>query len=346
MAKKPLPLSANELTERLHIKWQPPEWIVLEEVRNSTGYARQERYADVLALSTYPSRGVQLIGCELKSSRSDVTSELANPDKSIGIQQYCDRWYLVVGRDDLVTKDEVPENWGLMVPFRGGLKIAKEAPKLWEEDEPNWPRLFIASVLRNAVKSNLGDAERRKIEKASFAKGLESGKADSEYIREEFKKLKTLVNAFERAAGLRLSPWMSSKHAEEEAAAFRLAKNLGIDRQAKRAINCAQNLEQIAEHLRETVDMGVWSVPKKGGPIYKHDCENCVWLGTIAHRNSVRTEPCDLYACKKDDSVLVMARYGPKAGSVSQKLSTEDAVQSPIPELIVAVDLAVMRGLA
>jgi hypothetical protein len=211
----------------------------------------RERYADVLALSTYPSRGLRLFGCELKSRRSDVVKELQDPDKAETIQRYCDRWYLVVGRKDLVSPDELPDTWGLMVPHRGGLKITKEAPTL---DARNWPRDFVASLLRNAWRNKPSDKALAEDRKAGLELGLASAKSELEHVKEDLRRLNETVNAFQAAAGIRLDGWLGEERARKDGAAFKAFKEAGIDNKIRFALSTAENLEKAAAQLRQVAN--------------------------------------------------------------------------------------------
>lgn len=71
-----------------------------------------------------------IIGHEVKVSRSDWLHELRHPEKAEEWKQYCHEWYLVAS-DPAIVRDDLPEDWGLMVPNRGrGLKVLKHAPRL------------------------------------------------------------------------------------------------------------------------------------------------------------------------------------------------------------------------
>jgi hypothetical protein len=96
--------------------------------------------------------GLELIGYELKSSRSDWLRELKpwNRDKATPIKQFCDRWYLVASHAAIVDDfDEIPADWGFMFPKNGKLVEYKPAPKL--EAQP-LDRAFIAALMRRATR--------------------------------------------------------------------------------------------------------------------------------------------------------------------------------------------------
>lgn len=133
-----------------------PAFAFLPEFRGGTGWGRESR-ADAIAMHTWPSEGLELIGFELKTSRSDWLRELKQPNKCDPIKQFCDRWYVVVDDMDIVRhyknqeEDEVPKDWGFMrisyesFPYK--LKVMKEAPKL---NPLPIDRLFLASLMRRA----------------------------------------------------------------------------------------------------------------------------------------------------------------------------------------------------
>lgn len=134
-----------------------PNYAFLPEFRGGTGFDRTSS-ADAIAMHLWPSQGLELIGFELKTSRSDWLRELKQPNKADPIKQFCDRWYLVTDDPEIVRhwslepeNSEVPADWGYMTldhssyPYK--LKARKEAPKL--EPKPI-DRLFLASLMRRA----------------------------------------------------------------------------------------------------------------------------------------------------------------------------------------------------
>lgn len=88
-------MNTEAIIARVMEHWCPPEYYVLTEVRNGTGYSRREGYADVLAMSVWPSRGLEIIGAEVKASRSDWLREKADPQKADKFVKHCHRWYLI-----------------------------------------------------------------------------------------------------------------------------------------------------------------------------------------------------------------------------------------------------------
>jgi len=154
-------MNTKEVKEALKLKYESNEWALLFEVRNFTGYSSsQQRYADAIAMNLWPSRGLSVLGFEIKVSRSDWLNELKKPEKADPIIKYCDYFYLVVGDKNIVKGGELPDNWGLMIPFgKNRLKIKKDAPKL---DSKPLDRGFIASMMRQAMNQLTMENEIRK----------------------------------------------------------------------------------------------------------------------------------------------------------------------------------------
>ena len=138
-----------KLLEALRNQWPHPNCAFIAEFRGGTGYERESR-ADAIAMHLWPSKGLELIGFELKTSRTDWLKELKQSDKCEPIKQFCDRWYLVVDNQIIVREydGEVPEDWGYMyMSYTGKIEIKKEAPKLKPKAID---RLFLASLMRIA----------------------------------------------------------------------------------------------------------------------------------------------------------------------------------------------------
>lgn len=142
------PPTARDVREALRKRFAPPAWAVFDEVRNSTGHVKKPRSVDVLAMSLYPSRGLELHGVEIKVTRSDWIKERDDPDKAEAIASYCDRWWLAVGDASIVKDGELPAGWGLLVLKGDKLFTAKGAPELAPKP---LDRNFVAAVLRCAA---------------------------------------------------------------------------------------------------------------------------------------------------------------------------------------------------
>lgn len=206
----------------IHDRYRPPEWAILFEVRNTTGFSRLIRSADAIAMSLYPSRGLELIGFEFKRSRSDWLNELRNPDKSCAIQRYCDRWMLAVSDEKIVQPGELPATWGLLVPRGKKFACKVEGERL--KGEPI-DRNFLASIMRNI---HTGSVDKKAIDAAAaIVVEKETLRCrelhEVELLRRErqFNDLKSEVVTFENASGVKINNW--DARAVGEAVRFVLA---------------------------------------------------------------------------------------------------------------------------
>lgn len=194
------------LVDMLRARYPTAEYAFFAELRNGTGWSGVTRTADAVALSLWPSRGLELLGFECKLSRSDWKRELAEPAKAEAIQQYCDRWWIVVSDASFVHEAELPPTWGLLAATKGleegsKLKVVKAAPKL--EPKPLTRKIF-ASMLRNFADAREADFNQRLQPMIAEAR-----KADRPRIEADYERLKTMheelaaaVTKFEDASGL------------------------------------------------------------------------------------------------------------------------------------------------
>lgn len=229
-------LTTTELRARVMKQWSPPAFSVLTEVRNGTGYGRQEGYADALVMSLWPSRGLEMIGCEFKVSRSDWLRELKDPAKAEKFFNHCHRWYLVTA-NGAARADEVPAPWGWMVAGPAGLKTMKEAPTLTPV-VPDWS--LIASIFRNVgagVQGMVSQAEVDKLVSERVEKEWESHKATVDHLqkaiddaRGEKNRLWSAVQAFESASGVCFDKWTADEAKfREEGERYHLFREGGVE---------------------------------------------------------------------------------------------------------------------
>jgi len=196
-------LKTRDLIALLKAKFAPPAWTFTQEVANGTG-GRASRWADAVAMSVWPSRGLELHGFEIKASRADWKKELENPAKAEAVCQYMDRWWLVAGSKEIVQAGELPPTWGLLVPFGGGLKAITEAPKL--EAKPI-TRPFLADLLRKSITQSVD----REALTAEYKRGYKDGQENSSYAAkcnlEHLQQLRKVVAEFEETSGIRLDKY-------------------------------------------------------------------------------------------------------------------------------------------
>jgi GNAT superfamily N-acetyltransferase len=255
-AEEPRRPSAREITadllRRLRRRYPTPQWALLEQVADGVrGW--NHRYADVIVMGLFPSRGLSVIGFEIKASRSDWTRELRAPQKADPIVRHCDQWFIVAPPDvilsgrqrKLFSADEdllgaldmatFPAPWGLMVPSGAHeLTIAKQAVKL---EAPPLDREFIAALLRRAAEESGSKRVQAEVQ-AAFDRGQAAGRArairEESQAERELADLRRSLDDFERASGIRVPEWRG--------------KRVG------RALRTVLEVHDLEDRLRRTLD--------------------------------------------------------------------------------------------
>ena len=207
MGKSHTYLSEDAIINLLAEKYSGSAWAFLPQVRSHTGYAGTVRTADAVAMSVWPSRGLHIIGFEVKSSRHDWVRELGRPEKAEEICKFCDYWW-VVAPEGVVQVDELPKTWGLMVPADGKLVVKVEAP-LIQADTPSKP--FLASLLRKAQDRIVQKPQIDDLLRKEFERGKETARTVTECevkrAREELDSLQKELRDFEAKSGIRITKY-------------------------------------------------------------------------------------------------------------------------------------------
>lgn len=206
------------------------QWVFLTQVRSSTGNA--SRTADAMAFNMYGSTGYEILGFEIKVSRSDFLSELKDMSKSDEIMSYCDKWYLVVSDAAIVKEGELPKNWGLLVLKDG--KLVQKVRAIATRKEP-MPDYFIASILRRSgdeverIRSQYIKKENVAGEiEAARKRGYEDAKGyNGKQTEERLDRLQAQVIEFEKATGLSFDEWRGKEFAKSLGTYVKFAMDLG-----------------------------------------------------------------------------------------------------------------------
>lgn len=177
--------TARTMTELLHAHYiapnRPAGGIFIAEVESpSDGTRAPRRRADALWLPSTMAGGYgQLVGHEIKVSRSDVLAELSDLTKADAWQRYCTRWWLTVSDPNLVEGLDVPDSWGIMSPPSGrrtrSMTVLRPAPKLTPTgDASGMARVAIASQWR--ADEQLGELRRTLIMRDAEIRRLQTAR--------------------------------------------------------------------------------------------------------------------------------------------------------------------------
>lgn len=241
-------ITADKIRAAMRMLFKQPEWSLMFEVPNATGGAAN-RYADAVAMSLWPSRGLELHGFEIKVSRSDWRNEGKKPEKAEAIAKYCDRWF-VVAPPGVVPLEELPPAWGLKT-YDGKWKTERDAQKT---DAATISRPFLAALLRRGC-GGLSEGEIAALleQRDQQREKLYQERVDREVDRRlrEFKDLKAVVATFEAASGVEISrAW----DAGNIGAAVRIVKQIGATNVYSGAAHMAAAHERSASELRQAIE--------------------------------------------------------------------------------------------
>lgn len=237
-------MNESDISELLALKYAPPAWAYLPQVRNGTGWQRSQiRTADGLAMSLYPSRGIDLYGFEIKVSRSDWHHELANPEKAEHFFGMCDYWWVVAPKE-IVLLEEVPPTWGFMSITGKKFKVEKQAPKLHPKQ---MDRLQLAAIMRNLQENFSPQAQIIAAEERGIAEGRKEGADVVKSLNDQLKKHQKNIEAFGRASGISIFSWDSEDRLREIGKAVNIVLT-GQDTAIR------GRLQHLRDQMRELVD--------------------------------------------------------------------------------------------
>jgi hypothetical protein len=159
-------MTAADMMCRLASRYAPPEYALLPQVRNGTGFDGR-RTADAVAISCWPSRGIYLHGFEVKVERGDWLRELRDPAKAEEVAAYCHFWWIVAPDEHVAKPEEIPADWGLLA-LHGDVLVERKPARTQTAKTPDMP--FLAAVLRAAQqvmipKSEIEERIRKEAEK-------------------------------------------------------------------------------------------------------------------------------------------------------------------------------------
>ena len=199
--------SSSDMATLIRWKYPSKEYVVLTEVRQATGY-NAGRSADAVAFGIWPSRGLTITGFEFKSSRSDWTREIANPEKAESIAQHCDAWWLVASAD-VAKIEEIPAAWGWYAPTEKNgvhsLKVMKSPPPFSALPGKALPREFLMSVLRNMRDSSAPKSDIARLAEEMAVKTADHRAGVTKRMIEEYHRLSKIFSDFKTVSGIDLA---------------------------------------------------------------------------------------------------------------------------------------------
>jgi hypothetical protein len=241
------------LYDALKERYPAPEYALFFEVANGVG-AHRRRYADALAMSLFPSRGLDLHGFEVKTDRGDWRRELKDPEKADEIAAYCDFWWVVLPNLEIAKLDEVPRPWGVLVLEENG-RTLRQAKRATELDAKPLDRAFVACILRRAHESMERSVTKRKAVESAYQKGVREGEGraqtDVSVAKGEARNLEASIKRFEERSGLQLNAYNGG----DLGSAVDLVRQLRHDTPAEQLEQLASHLDSAAAEFRRRISM-------------------------------------------------------------------------------------------
>lgn len=228
---------------------QGEAWVTLREARSGAGFQGNNRQCDYLAINTWQSRGLQVVGHEIKVSRSDWKRELADPDKAETFARYCRRWWVVMPlKLANEVRDEVPPAWGLIAVSEKSTRELVPAPAREPEIIPPW--WWVGWLAQIDRRQRRGDAAERQA--AISAEVAAMRPTIEEQVRREIERgrnahvqLFEQVKAFERATGINVAHGWTGNF-EELGRLWKMVQSGGV-----RFDMLAKQLQRTADALAE-----------------------------------------------------------------------------------------------
>ena len=134
----------------LEKKYSGKEWACFDEFRTSTNTKERETYIDFYAVGMW-SNNKKIIAFEIKTFRQDFTNDVNTFMNKHGYALSISNEFYYVCQKDLISKEEVPEQAGLIhVEKAGRLRTVKQAQ--FRNNDMNFTLAAYQALARRASK--------------------------------------------------------------------------------------------------------------------------------------------------------------------------------------------------
>lgn len=241
-----------EIYKILRKRYPESEYSLLTEVSDQAGASRG-RSIDFIVMSLWPSRGLNLMGVELKSFRGDWLREMKNPKKQESIYKYCDQFWLLTKDDSIARLEEIPETWGWMCVKGGKIHVLKDAPKLSPE---NLSRSFLAALLKRSSSKDgfvLRDSIKDEIEaaKQSQRKDFENTQFA---LNRKIEKLEKCIEQYAESTGVNIEGDRWRSNTNQIGKAVKLLQNGGAEKLKKDLVFLKGQAQSVLNSISPILD--------------------------------------------------------------------------------------------
>ncbi len=199
--------TAAEINSLLAARYPLPKYSLAFEVPDGTGMNKM-RTIDAVAMGCWATVGVQMIGHEIKVSRSDWQREMQDFTKCYAWKQHCHAWYLVAPKG-VAKLEELPPSWGLMEPAGKGLKIRKPC-EINSTPQPVGFRM-LAAIMRRLQTTAPVAIDHQIALRNAYQAGKQEMAATFKYQNErqarDYEELLKAVATFRRNSGVSIDTW-------------------------------------------------------------------------------------------------------------------------------------------
>lgn len=250
------PTTAADVREALLGRWAPAEYLSIYEAPQDSG--RQGRKLDVVVVSLWESRGLELDGVEIKVSMSDWKRELDNPDKADWWWKRVHRFWIAAPAEVAKKiKPQLPTNWGLLSVGANGVRVAVQPTPNRTPEPLAWGTTV--GLLRATADCGVNVLARA--EQIGYDRGYKVGEANAarhsgdEHLRHRLQELTDTVAEFEKASGLKITGWQGGERIGQLVAMVQAAKRSPdiTMRQADVLLDQLANITAGATELRDVL---------------------------------------------------------------------------------------------
>jgi hypothetical protein len=199
-------MTAADVRTRLQLRWPDEEYLTIAEAPESSD--RMGRKIDLLIVSLWRSRGLELDAVEIKVSTSDWKRELEKASKADFWWRHSNRFWIAAPADICAKiQPDLPIGWGLLACKAEGAPKIIVKPERHDNEDLTWSTCI--GLMRAAA--DAGHAALRRAEQRGRSAGIEAGKRQIEQMSPDTLATKALedlrdrVAAFEGASGICLS---------------------------------------------------------------------------------------------------------------------------------------------
>ena len=258
-------IKAWEIVKLLAEKYnEPGHYVCATEVSNGTG-SHARRWIDFVAVDCWPSSGLNIMGFEIKISKSDFRRELTDPSKHNIFFDEIDNYSIVA--PDYVLDDQriIPPKWGIYHVVRNDdgkleLKTVRKPLALHDEKDADRKigRSFMASLVRaidkqGATKARLIE-ERDKLEaklRAQIEEKMAHGRVVADWEYEQFCRYRDICAKLDISSYGGLSDW-EVKHFKK---AQKIATEIGyVKSKTKALLDSTRYTYKCIEELIESIE--------------------------------------------------------------------------------------------